>query len=139
MHSPSKYSFINMYLISGKSFPYWFTYISEFDNCPYRGEVSAKLIKDLGVDWIIIGHSERRKIFNQNEEKVRKKIEKAIDNKLNIILCIGDNKEEKENNKDFEVLNMELETLFTNIKDNSDYEKVIITMNLYGKMKWILL
>ena len=100
--------------------------ISEFDNGPYTGEVSAKLIKDLGVDWTIIGHSERRKLFNENEEKVGKKIEKAIDNKLNIILCIGDNKEAKENNKSFEVLKMQLETLFTNIKDNSDYEKVII-------------
>lgn len=100
--------------------------ISEFDNGPFTGEVSAKLIKDLGIDWTIIGHSERRKYFNENEEKIGKKIEKAIENKLNIIICIGDNKEAKENNKSFEVIKIQLETLFQNIKDNSDYEKVVI-------------
>ena len=100
--------------------------ISQFDNGPYTGEVSAKQIKDLEVDWTIIGHSERRKYFNENEEIVGKKIEKALENNLNIILCIGDNKEAKDNNKSLEIIAGQLETCFKNIKNNNDKKKIII-------------
>ena len=62
--------------------------ISEFDDGPYTGEVSAKQIKDLGVDWTIIGHSERRKYFNEDEATISKKIEQALNNQLSIILFI---------------------------------------------------
>ena len=100
--------------------------ISQYDNGPYTGEVSAKQIKDLGIDWTIIGHSERRKYFNENETVIGKKIEKALENKLNIILCIGDNKEAKENNKSFEIIKMQLDTCFKNIKNNNNWENIII-------------
>ena len=93
--------------------------ISEYDDGPYTGEVSAKQIKDLGVDWTIIGHSERRKYFNEDENIISKKIEQALNNKLNIILCIGDNNEEKENNKSFETIKKQLKTAFDKIKDNN--------------------
>ena len=100
--------------------------ISEFDNGPYTGEISAKQIKDLGIDWTIIGHSERRKYFNENEIIIGKKIEKALENKLNIILCIGDNKEDKDNNKSFDKIKMQLETCFQNVKNKNNWDNVII-------------
>lgn len=99
--------------------------ISPFDNGPYTGEVSAKQIKDFGVDWTIIGHSERRKYFNEDENIIGKKIEQALNNKLNIILCIGDNKEDKENNKSFEIIKKQLETAFNKIQINY-WENVVI-------------
>ena len=70
--------------------------ISQFDDGPYTGEVSAKQIKDLGIDWTIIGHSERRKYFFEDDNIIGKKIEQAIKYKLNFILCIGDDKDAKE-------------------------------------------
>ena len=99
--------------------------ISEFDDGPYTGEVSAKQIKDLGVDWTIIGHSERRKYFNEDEATISKKIEQALNNQLSIILCIGDNNEEKENNKSFEIIKKQLKTAFDNIKSNK-WDNIVI-------------
>ena len=121
----------NIYLLTCKKFLSHLFHIStqdisEFDNGSYTGEVSAKLIKDLGIDWTIIGHSERRKYFKEDEIVIGKKIEKALENKLNIILCIGDNKEAKENNKSFEIIKMQLETCFQNIKNNKNWENIII-------------
>jgi triosephosphate isomerase len=100
--------------------------ISQYDNGPYTGEVSAKQIKDLGIDWTIIGHSERRQYFHEDETIIGTKIEKALENKLNIILCIGDNKEAKENNKSFEIIKTQLETCFNNIKNNNQLENFVI-------------
>ena len=96
--------------------------ISPYDNGPYTGEISAKQIKDLGVDWTIIGHSERRKYFNEDETIIGKKIEQALNNKLKIILCIGDNTEDKEKEKScFNIIKKQLETAFVKIsKDNWD-------------------
>ena len=99
--------------------------ISEFDDGPYTGEVSAKQIKDLGVDWTIIGHSERRKYFNEDEAIISKKIEQALNNKLSIILCIGDNNEEKDKNKSFETIKNQLKTAFDNIKSD-DWDNIVI-------------
>lgn len=90
--------------------------ISQFDNGPYTGEVSAKQIKDLGVDWTIIGHSERRKFFNEDEKVISNKIQQALNNKLNIILCIGDNKNDLENNRSFDTIKNQLKTAFDNNK-----------------------
>ena len=99
--------------------------ISQFDNGPYTGEVSAKQIKDLGVDWTIIGHSERRKYFNEDEVVIGKKIEQALNNKLKIILCIGDNNEDKENNRTFEIIKKQLETAFEKI-NNDNWNNTVI-------------
>ena len=100
--------------------------ISEFDNGPYTGEISAKQIKDLGIDWTIIGHSERRKYFNENEIIIGEKIEKALENKLNIILCIGDNKEEKEDNKSLNRIKAQLETCFQKVNNKNNWDNIII-------------
>lgn len=120
----------NIYLLTCKTFlAHLFNIcaqnISQFDNGPYTGEVSAKQIKDLGVDWTIIGHSERRKYFNEDETVVGKKIEQALNSKLNIILCIGDNKEDKENNNTFEIIKKQLETAFDKVKTN--WENIVIS------------
>ena len=95
--------------------------ISQFDDGPYTGEVSAKQIKDLGIDWTIIGHSERRKYFNEDEKIIGQKIEQAIKNKLNFILCIGDDKDEKENNC-FEIIKRQLNNIIAKEKVQEMHE-----------------
>ena len=120
----------NIYLLTCKTFlAHLFNIsaqnISQFDSGPYTGEVSAKQIKDLDVDWTMIGYSERRKLFNEDEIVIGKKIEQALNNKLNIILCIGDNKEAKESNKSFEMIKTQLNTGFEKINSNN-WENVVI-------------
>lgn len=63
---------------------------------PYTGEVSASQLKDFGIDWVIIGHLERRNLFDENDEVVRKKMYQALENGLNIVFCIGENLFERE-------------------------------------------
>lgn len=61
------------------------------DNGAYTGEVSVNQVKDMGINYVIVGHSERRKYFHETDYDINKKIIKSLDNNLNVILCIGEN------------------------------------------------
>lgn len=69
----------------------------------FTGEVSPKMIKEF-CNYVILGHSERRAIFNESNEMINKKIKKALGFNLKVILCIGENKKEREKGKTKEVL-----------------------------------
>lgn len=62
----------------------------------YTGEVSAQMLKAIGVDYVIIGHSERRQYFNETDETVNKKVKAAFENELNPIVCVGETLEQRE-------------------------------------------
>jgi len=61
------------------------------------GEITAKQAKSLGINYTIVGHSERRNNFNETNDIVNSKIKEALKEKLNVILCIGEKLEEKDN------------------------------------------
>jgi len=64
----------------------------------YTGEISARMIKSTGAKWVIVGHSERRQYFQEDENTVNRKIRIALKNKLKVILCVGEKLEEREEN-----------------------------------------
>ncbi|MCF8240448.1 MAG: triose-phosphate isomerase [Melioribacteraceae bacterium] len=68
------------------------------DTGAFTGEVSAKMIKSVGCQYVILGHSERRAIFNESDEMINKKIKKALSEDLNVIFCIGETLEQRESN-----------------------------------------
>ena len=74
------------------------------ENGAYTGEVSGKMLKSIGVEYVIIGHSERRQYFNETDETVNKKIKAAFENKLNPIVCVGETLEQREANKTEEII-----------------------------------
>jgi triosephosphate isomerase len=74
----------------------------------FTGEISAKMLKNLGVKYVIIGHSKRRQILKETDEMINKKLKAAIKTKLKPILCIGETAEEREERKTFKVLNKQL-------------------------------
>jgi triosephosphate isomerase len=74
----------------------------------YTGEISASMVKSTGAQYIIIGHSERRKYFGETNELVAKKITLALKSFLNPIICIGETLQERNVKKQFEVIERQL-------------------------------
>lgn len=70
----------------------------------YTGEVSAQMLKSIGVEYVIIGHSERREYFAETDETVNKKIKAAFANDLKPIVCVGEKLEEREAGKTEEII-----------------------------------
>jgi len=95
------------------------------DNGAYTGEISLKMLKEYGIDYVIIGHSERRSIFKEDYELLKEKLEKALSEKVTPVFCIGETLEDREGNKTDKVLTKQLESAFTNI-NSQDVEKIIL-------------
>ena len=70
----------------------------------YTGEVSGKMLKSIGVEYVIIGHSERRQYFNETDESVNKKLKSAFANELKPIVCVGETLEQRETGKAEEIV-----------------------------------
>jgi len=86
----------------------------------FTGEVSAKQLSNLGCRYVVLGHSERRKYFNETDEMINKKITAALNEKLKPILCIGETESERKEGKTFDVLNNQLQ------KNLKEVENLII-------------
>ncbi|MBO4245086.1 MAG: triose-phosphate isomerase [Bacteroidales bacterium] len=96
-------------------------------NGAYTGEVSASMLKGLGVKAVILGHSERRQYFKENSEILLKKIKLALAEGLDIIFCIGETKEQREAGANLynNVIKAQLvDTVFTLTPE--EFKKVII-------------
>lgn len=78
------------------------------DEGAFTGEISAKMLKSFGVEYVILGHSERRAIFGEDDKMINKKVLKAVSVGLRPIFCIGETLEERENNKTFDVVARQL-------------------------------
>ena len=70
----------------------------------YTGEVSPKMLKAINVEYVIIGHSERRQYFNETDETVNKKVKAAFENGLKPIVCVGETLEQRENGETAKII-----------------------------------
>ncbi len=75
----------------------------------FTGEISPIMLKDVGCEYVIIGHSERRHIIGETDELINKKVKAAINNGLKVILCVGELLEEREAGKTLEVVKTQVE------------------------------
>ncbi len=91
----------------------------------YTGEVSASMIKSAGVNYVILGHSERRAYYGETYEILKNKVLLALKNDLTPIFCIGELKEEREANKQNEVVKDQLEGSVFNLTAD-EFSKVVI-------------
>ena len=82
--------------------------VSQFDEGAYTGEVSTSMLKDIGVDDVIIGHSERREKFLESDEIINAKVKKALEDGLSVILCLGESLEIKEEGREVDFVRVEL-------------------------------
>ncbi len=99
--------------------------VSATDEGAYTGEVAAKELKENGVKYCIVGHSERREYQNETDELVFSKILELLKNDIIPILCIGETKEERESNKVEEVIRKELEYAVNRLDDSQKSRLVI--------------
>ena len=78
------------------------------DNGAFTGEISGAMLKEIGVEYVIIGHSERRQYFGETDETVNKRIKAALKYELKPIVCIGETLAEREGGKTNDVLAVQL-------------------------------
>jgi triosephosphate isomerase len=83
--------------------------ISQQANGAYTGEISASMLQEFGVKYVIIGHSERRSYYGEDNALVAAKVEAAIASGLTPILCVGESEQEREQNLTEKVLTAQLE------------------------------
>ena len=83
----------------------------------YTGEISAEMLKDYGVKYVIIGHSERRQYFGETDETVNKRTLTALANGLTPIVCVGETLSEREGNQTEKVLDKQLTEGLNGVED----------------------
>ncbi len=97
--------------------------VSKDINGAHTGEISSSQLKSYNVEYCIIGHSERRNI--ESYEDIHNKIERLNEEKIIPILCVGETKEQKDNNQTLKIINEEIESAIINLNENQK-EKIII-------------
>ena len=91
----------------------------------FTGEISPLMLKELEMDYVVIGHSERRQYFNETNETVNKKVLKALEVEINPILCVGETLEEREAGNTKNVCKVQVEKALENVS-KEDLAKVVI-------------
>lgn len=111
---------VHIYELSKKLSPFGLNVgsqnVSTFDTGAYTGEISATMLKELGCNLCIIGHSERREIFNETNVDCNNKIKRLHEQNILPILCIGESQNERENNATHNVLSKQLSESLVDIK-----------------------
>ena len=91
----------------------------------YTGEISAPMLKELNIDYVVLGHSERRQYFNETNETVNKKVVKALEEGIDPILCVGETLEEREASETKNVCKEQTEKALVGVSAE-DMKKVVI-------------
>ena len=99
--------------------------MSEHREGAFTGEISVSMLKELGVQFVVLGHSERRHVFGETDAMIAAKVALAIEEGMPIILCVGEKIEERKGGLMKEVLKRQLSTALQNITIPDGYELVI--------------
>lgn len=91
----------------------------------FTGDISPFFLKEVGCNYVILGHSERRNIFGENDDLINKKLKKALEVGLNPIVCIGEHLDEREQGKTEQVIEYQLKNTFRNLSRDEFIRTVI--------------
>ena len=91
----------------------------------YTGEVSGQMLKSIGVEYVIIGHSERRQYFAETDETVNKKVKSALAVGLKPIICVGETLEQRESGQTEAIVTSQIEKALEGVS-TEDLEKIIV-------------
>jgi triosephosphate isomerase len=99
--------------------------MSQHDDGAYTGEISAKMLKTIGCEYVILGHSERRQYFKESNELINEKVKAALKSGLIPIICVGETLEERESNITDKVITVQIKGVLRELS-SSEIEKIII-------------
>ncbi len=99
--------------------------MSQFESGAYTGEISADMLKSIGVNIVIIGHSERRAYFNETDFILAEKVTTALKNNLTVIFCFGEELKDRQNKQHFNLVENQLRDGLFHI-ENKDWENIIL-------------
>jgi triosephosphate isomerase len=99
--------------------------ISEYSNGGYTGEISCNMINDFNIKYSLIGHSERRHIFNENNEQIYKKFSLLLNNNIIPVLCVGETIEEYKNKETLNIIKFQIETLLSRVTLTNNFKLII--------------
>jgi triosephosphate isomerase len=91
----------------------------------FTGEVSADMLTSVGVNTVILGHSERRAYFNETDDILSEKVNAAIENNFEVIFCFGEQLEDREENNHFKVVESQLKNVLFNLPSDA-FSKIIL-------------
>ena len=91
----------------------------------FTGEVSAEMLKGIGVNSVIIGHSERRSLFHESDEILNKKVKSAIESNMETIFCFGEELDDRNSGLHFKIIKKQLSNTLFNLTE-SDWKKIIL-------------
>jgi len=95
------------------------------DKGAFTGEISAEMLKELKVEYVLVGHSERRQYFAETDETVNKRVKKALEYSLKPIVCVGETLEEREGNKTAAVVTRQVTEAFKGI-DKAVLKRIVV-------------
>lgn len=112
-------------ILAGSSIGYGAQNMSDVESGALTGEISAGMIKDLGANYVIIGHSERRAKFKESDKLINKKIKTALANGLKVILCVGESLQTRESKQAVAFVKKQLDDVLKGIYEN-ELDSVVI-------------
>ena len=95
------------------------------DSGAFTGEISAKMLQSIGINKVVLGHSERRAYYNETDAGLKQKVQKALTYDMEVVFCFGEELEERKAGSHFEVVKSQLETALFDL-NSSDWPKIIL-------------
>lgn len=99
--------------------------MSQFESGAYTGEISADMLKSVGVNIVIIGHSERRAYFHETDFILADKVTTALSHNMTVIFCFGEELKDRQNNQHFNIVENQLRDGLFHIKDKN-WEQIVL-------------
>lgn len=95
------------------------------ENGAYTGEISAEMLKSIGVNTVILGHSERREYFSEDDNLLKQKVDKALEERMKIIFCFGEKWEDRSIDNHFIVVENQIINALFHI-ENENWESIVL-------------
>ena len=118
-------STINLSMYDNSIFPLGAQNVSKYITGPHTGEISSKQLHSYGVKYCIVGHSERRQEQNESNKDTNEKIKMLLNEGITPVLCVGETKEERDNNLYKEVITKEINDAIKNLNEE-EQESIIV-------------